>query len=226
MTRVPVKVCGLTEPATLAAAIDAGASAVGFVFAESVRRVTVAQAVELSRGVPVGVMRVGVFKDVGPGELAEAAGTGALTHVQADWMDEAVVREHAPELAFIPVYRDVPTLRVELGEEITREPRLILIESAVSGVGMLPDWGRINRAAALLTDRPFMLAGGLKPENVRDAILTTGASFVDVSSGVERAPGVKDGALINRFISEVRAGFALSGASSSRMSNTSTRANP
>ncbi|MFO0493110.1 MAG: phosphoribosylanthranilate isomerase [bacterium] len=211
MTRVPVKICGVRDAGAIDAAVEGGARAVGFVFSSSPRCIGVDEAMTLARRVPDGVWRVGVFREIDTVVLAEVAQRGIVTHVQAEWMDESVVRAHSPGLAFIPVYRDVPTLRVELGEEATREPRAFLVESAVSGVGMVPVWGRIARAGVGLAGVPgraFILAGGLKPVNVRGAILATGAGFVDVSSGVERSLGVKDAGLIGEFLAEARGGFA------------------
>lgn len=203
---VNVKICGLTTPEMVRAACDAGASAVGFVLSPSVRQISPEMAHDLAEAAFHSVKRVAVFKGLTPADLIKVESLGGLTHIQADAEDEELVRRFAPSLGFIPVYRDVPLLRVQLGDECTRPPRLILIEGAISGIGMLPDWGRVARAAATIA-RPWMLAGGLTPQNVSRAIQATGPTWVDVSSGVESAPGVKDAALIAQFIEEANKGF-------------------
>lgn len=203
---VNAKICGLTTPEMVRAACDAGASAVGFVLSPSVRQISPEKAHDLAEVAFHSVKRVAVFKSLTPADLMKVQSLGGFTHIQADADDEDLVTRFAPGLNFIPVYRDLPLLRVHLADEETRAPRLILIEGAISGIGMLPDWGRVARAAATLS-RPWMLAGGLTPENVSRAIQATGPSWVDVSSGVESAPGVKDAALIARFIQEASKGF-------------------
>jgi phosphoribosylanthranilate isomerase len=206
LKQINVKICGLTTPDMVEVACAAGASAVGFVLSSSPRQVTARVAHDLAECAGGNVHRVAVFKRATPEMLAQIDALGEITHVQADWQDEAMVREFAPRVSFVPVFRDVPTLRVELAEEETKMPRLVLIEGAISGIGMLPDWGRIARATTHLS-REFMLAGGLTPDNVARAISATGASWVDVSSGVETRPGEKSAELIARFVHEAGLGF-------------------
>lgn len=195
--RVAVKVCGLCRPEDVAAAV-AGAWAVGFVFSPSVRRVSPQRAAVLSAAVPRGIARVGVFKQIEPGLLVQAVSLGAIDVVQADADQEPLARQCAPGLRFMPVYRDSPSLADDLAAERRgREGRTILIEGQQSGAGVVPDWSRIAAAARGLR---FVLAGGLTPENVAEAVARVRPWGVDVSSGVESSPGQKDPARIAGFI--------------------------
>ncbi len=206
---VGVKICGIRTREVADACVHAGAQALGFVLAPSVRRVTPAdvRAIigQLANDLPAHVWRVAVFKRLddaqSQADLRALARDAGVTHVQADWLDEPLAHELAPDLTFLPVFRDVPTLRIDLGHEATRaQPRMVLLEGALSGIGMLPDWGRLARAAHAVPGGRFMLAGGLAPHNVADAIRAVRPAMVDVSSGVERAPGEKDPRLIVEFI--------------------------
>lgn len=190
-----VKVCGLSTPEDVAAAVSAGADAIGFVFAESPRRVSVAAAAELTREVPASIVRVAVMHHPTPDEWAEvAAGFGP------DWLQTDVEDFGGLELGAVvrmPVYRDTTELDVAAiaGEE------QVLFEAPRSGAGERADW---ERAAALAKSTRLMLAGGLDPDNVRTAIETVHPWGVDVSSGVERVRGVKDPDRIAAFIRAAR----------------------
>ncbi len=190
-----VKVCGLSTPEDVAAAVSAGADAIGFVFAESPRRVSVAMAAELTRDVPASIVRVAVMRHPTADEWAEvAAGFGP------DWLQTDVEDFEYLELgavARMPVYRDTPALDVAA---VAREAQ-VLFEAARSGAGERADW---DRAAALARSTRLMLAGGLDPENVRTAIETVQPWGVDVSSGVERERGVKDPGRIAAFLRAAR----------------------
>ncbi len=194
--RVGVKICGVTRPDAIAAAAAAGADAVGFVFAPSARRVDRARAAALLARVPAGIRRVAVFAAELP--AAELAGLRALAidAVQADAAAcGAVVDAGFPAL---PVFRDRPGVDDELDAYLDARPetRLVVFEGPVSGAGRVPDWTRAERLARRV---PLVLAGGLTPANVAAAIAAVRPAMVDVSSGVESAPGVKDPALVAAF---------------------------
>jgi len=189
-----IKVCGLTTPAAVAAAVDAGVDAVGFVFAESKRKVTPQRAAELARDVPGNIVRVAVMLHPSQQEL-DAVWSGFRPDVlQTDIEDLASLR--IPNgLAVTPVIR--------AGRELPRElPSRMLFEGPVSGTGITTDW---SAAAQLASRTQLILAGGLKPANVAAAIAAARPFGVDVSSGVEAEPGVKDPARIHEFVRNARA---------------------
>lgn len=188
-----VKVCGLTTSEAVAAAVDAGVDAVGFVFAESKRRVTPQRAVELARDVPANITRVAVMLHPSQRELDEVWSQFRPDVLQTDIEDLASLR--VPEgLQVMPVVR--------AGREPPRElPARMLFEGPVSGTGATTDW---SAAAQLAARTQLVLAGGLKPSNVAAAIAAARPFGVDVSSGVEAAPGVKDPARIYEFVRNAR----------------------
>ncbi len=194
--RVWVKICGLTSEAALHAAIEAGADAVGFVFAASPRRVLAREAARLAARVPAGILRVAVMRHPLPAQWDEVAAV-----LQPDWLqteagDFALLRL-PPGVQKLPVYRDVADLD---SAALGREDRA-LFEAPASGTGEAPDWDRAARLAPLTR---LVLAGGLTPENVGEAIRRVRPWGVDVSSGVESALGIKDPAKIAAFIAAVR----------------------
>lgn len=194
--RVWVKICGLTGEEALHAAIEAGADAVGFVFAASPRRLVPDEAAPLAAIVPPGILRVAVMRHPLPGEWDEVAAV-----VRPDWL-QTEARDFEglrlpPGIEALPVYRDVPGLDTAA---IAREDRA-LFEAPASGTGETPDWDRAARLAPLTR---LVLAGGLTPGNVGAAIRRVRPWGVDVSSGVESSRGVKDPALIRAFVAAVR----------------------
>ena len=189
-----VKVCGLTTPEGVAAAVDAGVDAVGFVFAESKRKVTAQQAAELARDVPVNILRVAVMLHPSQAQLDEVWSQFGPDVLQTDMDDLTTLR--VPEgLQVTPVLRSGRELPSAL-------PARLLFEGPVSGTGETTDWAA---AAKLAARTQLILAGGLKPENVAHAIATARPFGVDVSSGVEARPGVKDPAKIYEFVRIARA---------------------
>ncbi len=195
--RVFVKICGLTTPRAVAAAIDAGADAVGFVFAESPRRVTPQRARQLCADVPPVILRVAVMRHPQLAEWLQVAEGFEPDWLQTDADDFAALEVDA-RFGHLPVYRDTPELA--MGNLPADEP--VLFEAADSGTGTRPDW---QRAAGLARGRQLVLAGGLTPENVGEAIATVRPWGVDVSSGVESKRGVKDLGRISAFLEAVRA---------------------
>lgn len=188
-----VKVCGLTTPAAVAAAVDARADAVGFVFAQSKRRVTPQRAAELAANVPAHIARVAVMLHPSQQELDEVWATFRPDVLQTDIEDLASLR--IPDgLGVVPVVR--------AGRELPRDlPSRMLFEGPVSGTGATTDW---SAAAQLASRTQLILAGGLKPTNVAAAIAAAKPFGVDVSSGVEAEPGVKDPAKIYEFVRNAR----------------------
>lgn len=198
--RVFVKICGLSTPRAVSEAIQAGADAIGFVFAESPRQVTPRRAAQLCRDVSPAIIRVAVMRRPTQDEWQQVAEEFAPDWLQTDADDFS--RLDIPEgIGRLPVFRDTADLDVTvLGHE-----EQLLFEAAESGQGLRADW---QRAAQLVTgmgvDRHLVLAGGLTPENVGAAIATVRPYGVDVSSGVESRRGVKDPGRIAAFMAAVR----------------------
>jgi phosphoribosylanthranilate isomerase len=190
-----VKICGLTSADAVAAAVAAGADAVGFVFhAASPRNVTPAAAAELVRAVPPGVLRVAVTRHPTQAEVdAIVAGFGPDV-LQSDAADYAGLALPAG-LGHLPVLRTGAAVPAVV-------PGRCLYESADSGRGATADW---QAARALARRTEVVLAGGLSAANVAAAIGAVRPFGVDVSSGVEHAPGRKDVGKIRDFIAAARA---------------------
>lgn len=192
-----VKICGLTTASAVEAAVAAGASALGFVFAESPRCVSPADAARLCAGVPPTVRKVAVMKH------PSAADWQAVTRdFSADWLqtdaEDFSLLELPISMGRLPVHRDTPALR----EQDLEPGDLILFEAGDSGTGTRADWGR---AARLARRQRVVLAGGLHPDNVAEAIRIVRPFGVDVSSGVESSRGVKDIGRIAAFVAAARA---------------------
>lgn len=189
-----VKICGLTTRDAIEAAVAAGADAVGFVFAPSKRQVTASLASELAQSVPRRIPRVAVMLHPTQSQLDEVWEGFAPDVLQTDVEDLQTLQVPAG-LAVMPVVRS------PVGRALARHPR-ILFEGPVSGVGSTSDW---NGAAQLARTTQLVLAGGLNATNVADAIAAVRPFGVDVSSGVEAAPGIKDPARIHEFVRRARA---------------------
>lgn len=193
-----VKICGLTSAEAVSAAVEAGADAVGFVFhAASPRHLTPAAAAALARAVPRGVLRIAVTRHPTQAELDAVVADFAPDVLQTDAADFDALRLPLA-LGRLPVLRTGTLPPAQL-------PGRCLYESADSGRGATADW---RAAAALARRSELVLAGGLTPANVAAAIAAVRPFGVDVSSGVERAPGQKDPGLIRDFIAAARAAAA------------------
>jgi phosphoribosylanthranilate isomerase len=189
-----VKVCGLTSSDAVAAAVAAGVDAVGFVFAESKRKVTPQRAAEIARDVPNHIVRVAVMLHPSQQQLDEVWSEFRPDVLQTDIDDLSGLSVPAG-------LRVMPVIRAGRGLPATLPARM-LFEGPVSGTGETTDWA----AAAVLASRTqLVLAGGLQPANVAAAIATAQPFGVDVSSGVEAQPGVKDPAKIHEFVRNARA---------------------
>lgn len=193
---VHVKICGITDLDAAVAAVEAGADAVGFVFADSVRQVTPRFAAEISAELPGRVERFAVFLRPFDPEVAGVLGEFNADIVQAD---HGSVRS-LEDARWLPVFREGDSRLLEDYLEGTVNRRF-MFEGRRSGVGEKVDWETASRHA--LQGR-MTLAGGLTPENVSEAIRVVRPFGVDVSSGVESQPGVKDPSKIRDFVENVR----------------------
>lgn len=195
MTPLWIKICGLRSVAAIEAAAAGGANAVGFVFHEpSPRNVPLAVARGLQAAVPPGIERVAVFL-----HPSQALVDAVIESVKPDWL-----QTDADDLSALRVpggIRLLPVLRSGPGPRAQSLPARCLLESARSGVGERADW---SVAGAMARHTELVLAGGLHPANVGEAVREVRPFGVDVSSGVESERGVKDAALIRAFIRAAR----------------------
>ncbi len=189
-----VKICGLTTADATRAAVAAGADAVGFVFAESPRRISPERATLLCANLPGNIVRVAVMRHPTVPEWEAVRDRFAPDWLQTDAEDFQGL-ELPAGCAPLPVYRT--------GQRTPAEtPRRILFEGSGSGRGELADW---DEARAIALETKLILAGGLGPGNVAAAIAAVEPWGVDVSSGVENEPGRKDPRKVEDFIARVRA---------------------
>jgi tryptophan synthase beta chain len=198
-----VKICGITREEDAKAAVALGASAVGFVFwPGSPRAISAERALAIVDRLPPLVASVGVFVDAPTDEVRSMASRVGLSAVQLHGAE-------TPEAAARAGPRVIKAIRADAGTEgaLSEWPDSVtlLVDAADTqrhgGTGERADWAAAARMAAR---RPVILAGGLTPGNVAQAIRAVGPIGVDVSSGVESAPGVKDHAAMRRFFEEVR----------------------
>ena len=211
--RTRAKICGITRIQDIQSVVNAGADAIGFVFFPlSPRHVSAAQAKELIQHIPAYVQTVGLFVNATVDDIADV-----LKQVALD-----IIQFHGDETP-----EDCQTIAAQVGRRwykaIQVKPDLNVVAevqrfqqagaSAVlldawhpelkGGTGHSFDWSQFPKL-----DIPLILAGGLTPTNVEDAIKTTGAYAVDVSGGVESAKGIKDQQLIENFMQGVHRGSA------------------
>lgn len=203
-----VKICGLTRAEDVSAAEKAGADFLGFIVeAQSSRRLTLAEAAELIKDVRVNTVAVTVDPDDGLVAGIKAAG---FTHIQLHG-SETLARTAEIASRGLTVIKAMPVATAEdvkLATEYSGAADLLLFDAKPpkgdtqrGGHGLSFDWSILRIAP---TPKTFILAGGLTPGNVVEAVTKTRASIVDVASGVEAAPGIKDASLIIAFMEQLR----------------------
>lgn len=201
--RTRVKICGITRVEDALSAVEQGADAIGLVFyAPSPRCVTIAQAVAISAALPPFVSVVALFVNPAQQEV-----NAVLAHVNVDILQfhgdesEAECTQYGlPYLKAIRVKSD--TNLIQYAQTFMSAKALLLdahSDTAVGGTGLVFDWNLIPKQMA----KPIILAGGLTPENVKEAIQQVQPYAVDVSGGVEQAKGVKDATKIAAFMAAV-----------------------
>ena len=205
---IRTKICGLTTPETIAAAAEAGVAYIGFnFFPKSPRYVTVERARELALEVPEGVAKVGLVVDPDDATLDEITARVPLDFIQLHGHEtpgrvtEVRARYGLPVIKAVGIREAGDLDALDAYEAVADQ---ILVDAkppkgaVLSGGNGLPfDWELI---AGRRWAKPWLLAGGLTAQNVAEAVARTGARQVDLSSGVETAPGVKDPALICAFL--------------------------
>jgi phosphoribosylanthranilate isomerase len=188
-----IKICGMTTPDAVAAALEVGVDAIGFVFAQSVRRVTPEVATQLAAAARGRVRCVAVTRHPTQADIDAILAGFRPDALQTDWADLGQLRLPTA-LDLLPVLRAEPTENREL-------PQRVLFEGVASGAGLACDWTAARRTARR---SELVLAGGLSSTNVAAAIAEVEPFGVDVSTGVEVRPGVKGPLEIANFVSAAR----------------------
>lgn len=191
---VIIKICGLTGAGDVSAAIDAGADALGFVIAESKRRVSAEHAAEISRQVPAGVLRVAVMLHPTQEEWQAVARVFRPDVLQTDAADFEHL-EVSGDIERWPVFREGDT-----GQHAA-EHGTFVYEGQRSGQGETVDW---QHAARLARTGRMILAGGLGPHNVAEAVRTVRPYGVDASSSLESAPGRKSAEKMTAYVAAAK----------------------
>lgn len=207
------KICGLTDAAAVEAAVTHGADMVGFVFyPPSPRNVSAEQAETLLHSVPSGIDRVGLFVDPETDFLDQILAKARLDLLQLHG-DETPERCRAISVYFgLPIIKAIKVSTkadLKMAKDYEDAVDWLMFDARPAADGALPggngrafDWTILKGAEF---KRPWLLAGGLTPDNLSQAVQQSGASAVDVSSGVESAPGQKDPAKIRAFLHAARA---------------------
>lgn len=209
-----VKICGLTRPEHVSAAVGAGAAFVGFVFfPKSPRHLDIATAAALAAEVPPGIARVGLLVEPDDTLLDAVLAQVPLDLLQLHGAEtparvtEIRARTGLPVMKAVGV-ADATDLDALWDYGLVAD--MLLVDAKPPKDAALPGGNGLSFDWRLLVGRkwlvPWMLAGGLTPDNVAEAVRLTGARIVDVSSGVESAPGQKDAGLIGAFVAAARGG--------------------
>jgi len=204
---VRIKVCGVTDPADVTAAVAAGVAYLGFVFFEkSPRHLNLETARALAQAVPEGVCKVALTVDADDGFLTDLLATVPIDMLQLHGHETPDRVREVKALTGLPVMKavgvadtsDLPALDsyAQVADQILVDAKPPKDAVLPGGNGLAFDWSLISGRRWTV---PWMLAGGLTPENVGQAVQRTGAQQVDVSSGVERSAGVKDADQIAAF---------------------------
>lgn len=194
--RVWVKVCGITTVEDALMAVAMGADALGFVFAPSPRQVAPGRVREITRQLPPEIVTVGVFRDQLPSQVVDAMLTAGLQVAQLHGHETpADAAEILPRVRGILVAFAAGDPMIERYDEYGADA--LLLDAARPGSGHVFDW---SLAHGVPINRRLILAGGLDPDNVVDAITAVRPWGVDVSSGVESSKGVKDLRKVRDFI--------------------------
>jgi phosphoribosylanthranilate isomerase len=209
--RTWIKICGTTSVSDAMASIEAGADALGFIFAPSKRQITPEAAQEIIEQLPPGVEKIGVFMDAGAHGIADVVRrvqvTGIQMHGEGDFPPEVYSYLPAQRRDFM---RKIKTVIVQQGfeyrlHELTAVDGVVdaLLLDSGAGSGKTFDW---QSASERVSDRreKFIIAGGLSPENVGEAVKLFRPWGVDVVSGVEESPGRKATQKLKAFVAAVR----------------------
>ena len=209
---VAVKICGLSDEAAVAAAVEGGAAMCGFAFFEaSPRHVTPARAGELTWKIPETIIRVGLVVDADDDALAAIVATAGIGMLQLHGAETAGRVKDIRQRFGLPVMKVLPVAiaddLAQAGDYTAIADRLMFDARPPEGAGrpggnaLAFDWALLKGKTFAL---PWILAGGLNADNLAEAVETSGAEFVDVSSGVEDAPGRKNAEKILAFLAAAK----------------------
>lgn len=196
-----VKICGITNEDDALLAVAMGADAVGFIFAPSPRQVAPQQVYDITRRLPPEVLTVGVFRNELPERVVSQAMLAGVKAVQLHGHETPEQTAHVAR-HFRWVIKAFTAGSAQLARADEWGTDLVMVDSPGGGSGKVFDWTLAGEAP---TDVNLILAGGLNPDNVADAIAAVEPWGVDVASGVESSPGRKDVTLVRRFIANARA---------------------
>ncbi|MEK9687696.1 MAG: phosphoribosylanthranilate isomerase [Gammaproteobacteria bacterium] len=191
-----IKICGLTTEASVKKAIELKVDSIGFVFSPSPRQLDPIRAKELFELIPQGIQKVAVFKSAKEKLVEKVLRFAQPDCIQADF-DSFEGMEFNSDIITLPVYRSTSS-------PIKTDYSLILFEGSMSGVGELANWQEAKHVAK---SHKTILAGGLSPDNVIEAIRYVSPWGVDVSSGVESIKGEKDLTKMKQFVINARKAF-------------------
>ena len=191
-----IKICGIRDIKTAEVAVEAGATAIGFVFSDSPRRVQREQAAAISQALPPQVERFGVFRRHDLRDLSEVLKYVDLHAIQVHRAEDLPLVLHGREV--------IPGVRVEFTGDF-RHGRVLVDSPTGEGSGVAWNFDDVRRFSK---GRKVILAGGLTPENVADAVAKARPYGVDVSSGVEGERGVKDHGRVRAFIQAAKEALA------------------
>ena len=200
---VKVKVCGITNLKDAQAALEAGADALGFVFAASPRKVTTAQASKIVKALGPWVATVGVFVNETPESMIRTASECGLSCIQLHGDENPLLTKKLSSFKVIKVFRVDERFKQSVMDRYDADAFLLdtKTKDLFGGSGKTFDWKLLDPKKIR---RPFILSGGLHPKNVRRAVRALKPYGVDVSSGVERFPGKKDQKLMKEFIQNAK----------------------
>ncbi len=212
--RIRVKICGMTRGRDVRAAVACGADALGFVFAAGSKRlIDYRKARELVQWVPAFVARVGLFLDQDVEQVSRIIRQVPLSLLQFHGREDATFCRQFGLPYIKAVSMDSPQaaeLALAQAQREFNDAAALLVDShkpgGLGGTGQVLDWRQLGHSGAG-AGRPLILAGGLTPDNVAAAVRLVQPWAVDVSSGVEEAPGIKSAAAMRRFVEQVKSEY-------------------
>lgn len=196
-----VKICGITNEDDALFAVAMGADAVGFVFAPSTRQVAVQQVYDITRRLPPEILTVGVFRDEVPSRVIDIVNRSGVKAAQLHGHETpGMVAEVAAQIRWVIKAVSAGSPDARRADEFGTD--MVLVDAPSPGSGLVFDWSLVDDVA----EGPrIILAGGLDPDNVAEAVRLVRPWGVDVSSGVEKSPGKKDALKVKAFIDRARA---------------------
>jgi phosphoribosylanthranilate isomerase len=198
---VIVKICGITTEADALLAVALGADAVGFVFAPSPRQVSATEVRRIIERVPPEILTVGVFRDEASARVVEIVNSIGLKAAQLHGNETAEQSQWVAERVAMTI-KAFPAGHPGIGRFEAYGAAMVLVDAESPGSGEVFDW---RLAEGVVDPARLIVSGGLRPDNVADAVAHLHPAGVDVSSGVESAPGRKDPVKVRAFVTAARA---------------------